>query len=325
MALLRLNDLNSHYRHAFGGQDIQQFQVYTRRNELIGTVVDALVDEAGRVQYLILNLHPSIANKQVVLPFDESRIDLNARRVHLDRLSLSEAGQLPTYHAATASPSSLPAQSSGATVPRASVSSTHHPTVLEASAPLESSTPLESLTPLEGWGAVKPAPIPPGMTPPMISDPVGDDRPVEATAPIGDIRRIAPELNVVEQEAVRLLEERLLVNRRKRKVGEVIVRKEIETRIVEVPVRRERLIVEQVSPERKQLASIDLGHRDLDGVELRQAGYAESTSVVRKEFSSPEAASQFLQGIAAHPNAGHGTVQVTIVVTQSDVDPIQPH
>jgi len=43
-------------------------------------------------------------------------------------------------------------------------------------------------------------------------------------------------------------------------VGEVIVRKVIETRMVEVqvPVRHEKLIVEQVSPERKQLAEIDL-------------------------------------------------------------------
>lgn len=63
----------------------------------------------------------------------------------------------------------------------------------------------------------------------------------------------------VEDEKIRLLEERLVVDVHKRKIGEVVVRKEVETRIVRVPVRREILIVEQISPEFKQLAVVDLG------------------------------------------------------------------
>lgn len=75
---------------------------------------------------------------------------------------------------------------------------------------------------------------------------------------------------VLEEEIVRLLGERLIVDRSKRKVGEVIVRKEIETRMVQVqvPVRHEKLIVEQVSPERKQLAEIDLGQEEITGLDL---------------------------------------------------------
>jgi len=67
---------------------------------------------------------------------------------------------------------------------------------------------------------------------------------------------------VLEEEIIRLLGERLVVDRGKRKIGEVIVRKEIETRMIQVPVRFEKLIVEQVSPERKQLAEINLGQED---------------------------------------------------------------
>jgi len=46
----------------------------------------------------------------------------------------------------------------------------------------------------------------------------------------------------------------------------------IETRMVQVqvPVRHEKLIVEQVSPERKQLAEIDLGQEEFSGVELSE-------------------------------------------------------
>jgi len=46
----------------------------------------------------------------------------------------------------------------------------------------------------------------------------------------------------------------------------------IETRMVQVqvPVRHEKLIVEQVSPERKQLAEIDLGQEEFSGIELSE-------------------------------------------------------
>jgi len=71
---------------------------------------------------------------------------------------------------------------------------------------------------------------------------------------------------IVEEDMIRLLEEKLVVNRSKQKVGEVVVRKEIETRVVEVPVRREKLIVEQVGEEPKQLAEIDLGKGKVTGV-----------------------------------------------------------
>jgi Domain of unknown function (DUF2382) len=66
---------------------------------------------------------------------------------------------------------------------------------------------------------------------------------------------------VLTSEVFYLLEERLMVDLTRRKTGEIVVRKEVDTEIlhVEVPVRREKLIVEQVSPEYKLLAQIDLG------------------------------------------------------------------
>lgn len=73
---------------------------------------------------------------------------------------------------------------------------------------------------------------------------------------------------VLSQDIIRLIEERLVVNRSKRKIGEVIVRKEIETRIIQVPVRYEKLIIEQVSPERKQLVEINLGQVEGTRIEL---------------------------------------------------------
>ncbi|MEH2117288.1 YsnF/AvaK domain-containing protein [Nostoc sp.] len=122
-----------------------------------------------------------------------------------------------------------------------------------------------------------------------------------------------------EEQIIRLLEERLVVESSKRKVGEVIVRKVIETRMVQVPVRREKLIVEQISPEHKQLAEIDLGQEEIDGIDLTQVERLEVTNfdsalTVSGEFTSPKTASLLLNAIALEKNHGCKLVRVTIAV-----------
>jgi Domain of unknown function (DUF2382) len=71
---------------------------------------------------------------------------------------------------------------------------------------------------------------------------------------------VDPTSNILTQASFSLLEERLRVELTQRKVGEIVIRKEIETQLVrvEVPVRREKLMIEQVSPAYKLLAEIDL-------------------------------------------------------------------
>ena len=129
----------------------------------------------------------------------------------------------------------------------------------------------------------------------------------------------------LEDDIIRLLEERLVVDLSKRKVGEVIVRKEIETRMVQVPIRREKLIVEQVSPERKKLAEIDLGQAELAGIELLETASkaTETTSLdsgatVSGEFESPKIASLVLNAIALERRHGCKKVRVEIVVEDAE-------
>ncbi|WP_292696890.1 MULTISPECIES: DUF2382 domain-containing protein [unclassified Nostoc] len=124
---------------------------------------------------------------------------------------------------------------------------------------------------------------------------------------------------VSEEQIIRLLEERLFVESSKRKVGEVIVRKVIETRMIQVPVRREKLIVEQISPEHKQLAEIDLGQEeianvDLTGIEGLEGTHFESGLTISGEFNSPKTASLLLNAIALEQNHGCKQVRVTIAV-----------
>jgi sporulation protein YlmC with PRC-barrel domain len=125
--------------------------------------------------------------------------------------------------------------------------------------------------------------------------------------------------DVVQEDIIRLLGERLIVDSTKRKIGEVIVRKEIETRMVQVPVRREKLIVEQISPEHKQLAEIDLGLTEISSIDLAENQRSEFASLdgsltVTGDFSSPKIASLLLNAIALERNHKCKQVRVTIVV-----------
>ncbi len=72
-----------------------------------------------------------------------------------------------------------------------------------------------------------------------------------------------PSIETQEKRIIPLLEERLHINRQRRKIGEVILRREVETRMIEVPVRREKLIVEQISPEFRQIACIDFSETEI--------------------------------------------------------------
>ncbi len=137
---------------------------------------------------------------------------------------------------------------------------------------------------------------------------------------------LSHETEVVEEEVIRLLEERLIVDRNKRKVGEVIVRKVIETRMVQVPVRYEKLIVEQVSPEHKQLAEIVLNGENLNDIEISEftSGNGNGTSTtegtVSGEFKSPKSASLFLNAIALQRHHGCAKVRVELVLEDPQLE-----
>lgn len=124
---------------------------------------------------------------------------------------------------------------------------------------------------------------------------------------------------VVEAEIIRLLEERLVVNRSKWKVGEVVVRKEIETEIVKVPIRREKLIVEQVGAETKILAEIDLAGEVTEIAQASSPNSGSSHNTVVGEFLSPKAASNLLDAIALQKRHGCLKVRIEIVVENSEI------
>ncbi|MEZ2278179.1 MAG: YsnF/AvaK domain-containing protein [Microcoleus sp.] len=129
------------------------------------------------------------------------------------------------------------------------------------------------------------------------------------------------DLDIVDREIIRLLEERLVINRSKRKVGEVIVRKEIETRMVQVPIQREKLIVEQVGDDPKVLAEIDLGEGQITGIDLSEINHHQpSVPTVSAEFTSVQKASKVLHLIESQPRHGCVKVRIEIVLENQDLE-----
>lgn len=129
------------------------------------------------------------------------------------------------------------------------------------------------------------------------------------------------DLDIVDREIIRLLEERLVVHRSKRKVGEVIVRKEIETRMVQVPIHREKLIVEQVGDDPKVLAEIDLGEGQITGLDLSEINHHQpSVPTVSAEFTSVQKASKVLHLIESQPRHGCVKVRLEIVLENPELE-----
>lgn len=113
-------------------------------------------------------------------------------------------------------------------------------------------------------------------------------------------------------EKIPLLEEKLVVNRTRKKVGEVVVRKEVETKIVEVPIRQEKLIIEQVGEETQKLAELDLtgGEVSRSGQTINLNATNDSSEyIVSGEFISPSVASDVLSALQ------NGCTKVRIEVT----------
>jgi diaminopimelate epimerase len=119
-----------------------------------------------------------------------------------------------------------------------------------------------------------------------------------------------------KEKIISLLEERLLIDRTKRKVGEIVVRKKVETRMVQVPVKWEKLIIEEVGSETKQLAEINLGQGEIAGIELKQlAAISEGNShTVSGEFFSMKAARDILDAIALHSKNSSHKVRIELMV-----------
>ncbi|WP_019506672.1 DUF2382 domain-containing protein [Pleurocapsa sp. PCC 7319] len=118
---------------------------------------------------------------------------------------------------------------------------------------------------------------------------------------------------VADIHDISLLEEKLIVKRRKQKVGEVIVRKEVETRMVHIPIRREKLIVETVGITTEHLTEIDLGESEVDGVKFGELGDTHNIYQAQSEFVSLQSVKDLLTKITTNSTPGNTKIRLEII------------
>ncbi|MBE9045086.1 DUF2382 domain-containing protein [Pleurocapsales cyanobacterium LEGE 10410] len=124
---------------------------------------------------------------------------------------------------------------------------------------------------------------------------------------------------LLEDHQFSLLEEKLVVKRRKQKVGEVVVRKKIETKMIHLPIRREKLIVEKVGVTDEHLAEIDLGEGEVNGVKFSEITGANDIYLAQSNFVSPEVAQELLTKIVNTSTTANIKMRLEIVTDNSEL------
>jgi len=215
MVLYKLEEFDSNYQDAFGGDDIKGFDVYADRdNEKVGSVKNILVDESGRFRYLIVDTGFWIFGKQVLLPVGRIRIDLGDRCIYAVGFTKEQAQALPEFSEDLRVDYDYEEQVRGVYRDR----------------PVETATPLETSA----------------VSMPYIA-PAAYDRNTYDYEQEPDLYDMSDR----NQETLKLYEERLVANKTRQKAGEVSIGKQVETETqrVSVPVEKERVVIERVTPE----------------------------------------------------------------------------
>jgi len=312
MALFKIDDRFPNYQDRYlDGNEVKGLPVYTDINdEKVGTVHDILVNEEGRIRYLVLNTGFWVFGKMVLLPIGRCTDPTAGDRIYANELTKAQVENLPEYsdelvidddyEEQVRSVYRMPAASSLGDVP------------VEESVPVETSTSVDEqrvkgyvnapispasvnhdsteLSPKSSDSATGPVPPPPPPRPkPAVSAP-----PPPSTIPLAEKdKRVEPDAyeknpdlyNMTDDKhhRLRLYEERLVAEKRREKTGEVTVTKRIETEPVEgsLSLRKEKIIIEIESI--AGATQVNVGGQEVNTGEGVQTGLYSDQVDVRKE------------------------------------------
>ncbi|HEY9815947.1 MAG TPA: PRC-barrel domain-containing protein, partial [Candidatus Obscuribacterales bacterium] len=98
MALHKIKDFYPDYPEMFGDNDIIGYDLYADRDDHVGSVDNILIDEDGKIRYLVVSTGIWIFGKNVLLPVGRARVDYNDHRVYVDALTHKQVEELPKYN-----------------------------------------------------------------------------------------------------------------------------------------------------------------------------------------------------------------------------------
>lgn len=122
-----------------------------------------------------------------------------------------------------------------------------------------------------------------------------------------------------EVKTITLLEEQLQVNRSKQKVGEVIIHKLVETHMVQVPIRQEKLIIERIGKNPEKLAEVVVNEEKVNGFTHKELENTASIHITKSSYLKPQTAQELLESIAHLTSSADRTkIRLEIVATCSE-------
>ena len=262
MVLYKLQDFEPNYRDTFEGRDLNGLGVYTQgTDEKVGTVSDVLVDEEGHFRYLVVDLGFWIFGKKVLLPIGRAHIDYNVDRVYTIGLTREQAEDLPEFSEREALDYDYEERVRGVY---------RQPT--DYVQPVDPLLPLEATAPVDT--TYQPATTQAATTKPTYNR---DSYNYEQEPSLFG-------LNEQDHQTLRLYEERLIASKRRQKTGEVTIGKRVETDTarVAVPIEKERVVIERVTPADAGTA-VSGREADFREGEVARVEIYEETPEIRKE------------------------------------------
>lgn len=263
MPLHKIKEFYPDYRDQFGDHDLMGYSLYAGSDK-VGSVDDLLVDDEGRFRYLIVNTGAWIFGKKVMLPIGQTRIDYGDRKVYADRLTREQVEQLPEYDANATTDYDYEERVRGVYRPTTSTTAT-----MGTAAAGMGTTPVDTSASLDAT---------PGMY----------DRTYDRSNYRYDYDPDLYNMNERDHQTLRLYEERLVANKTRQKAGEVAIGKHVETETqqVSVPVDRERVVIERVTP--TDATATNTAAAFQEGEVARMEVYEETPDIRKEAFVREE-------------------------------------
>lgn len=304
MPLHKVREFYPDYREQFGDHDILGYSLYAGA-EKVGAVDDLLVDDEGRFRYLLVNTGAWIFGKKVLLPIGQARIDYSDRKVYADGLTRDQVENLPEYDSNATDAYDYDYEEK--------VRGVYRPAASADSAMMGSSASLDTTAPLDA-------------APAMYNDTTTDANimaGVDRTPRTYDRSNYQydydPDLynmNDQNHQTLKLYEERLVAGKTRQKTGEIGIGKRVETETqrVAVPVEKERVVIERITPTHSDVAATVGTGAFQEGEVVRMEVFEETPEIRKEAFVREE--------VRVHKEVEQSTVetQETIRKEQLNVD-----
>jgi hypothetical protein len=107
MPLMKLEQMDANYRDRFNGVDLKGMEIFSdltagmvtdKTREKIGAISEILVDDAGQLQYLVVDLGAFGSGRQVLMPIERVYISNENDCIYASGFSKEQAEQLPSVN-----------------------------------------------------------------------------------------------------------------------------------------------------------------------------------------------------------------------------------